>query len=115
VSATAAKAVRRDLRRAVGVEAVDVIEQTTRTVNAHGNALNVINARCFRPTSAAAIALEQRLREDDLSLIDELAHVGRDASMALARATDVDARLMIAGAVLGRGFFGRLRWLLTGK
>lgn len=51
------------------------------------------------------------------------------AEMALARATDVDARLrLFTGRVgtninalgdavepLGRGLLGRLRWLLTGK
>ena len=86
MSATQTKARRRDLRRAVGEDALGVI-------NNQGEALQALAGR-----------------------LEGLAHAqarhARDVGQAL-----VEAQAAAAGRTepLRRGFWGRLRWLVTGR
>lgn len=101
MSASIERATRRDLRRAVGEEAVQLIEAHERGLKAHASSLQ-------RHERQLSMALA---RTDDLDARVRKAHQFA-ASIAQA-ARDEDYAL--ADVLRRRTFAGRLRWLLTGK
>lgn len=86
MNAKAAKDDRRQLRRVLGDDAMTLLAECRKATNAQ-----------------AARAVELGTAVDNLDR-----RVSRSAA-------DLDLRLTHATAVLRRGFWGRLRWLLVGK
>lgn len=89
------KVARRDMRRAMGDEAVGVIESHGRAILAHGHRLK---------------GLEIAVAQD-----------ARNMEMAMARTADIDVRLRAEGSARAareereRTLWGRLSWLMTGR
>lgn len=114
MSGSVAKAARRDLRRAVGGEALAVVD-------AHSSALERVVAE-LRFVQQGGAALERRLVsvEQRLGRVEQAINDERTDRLLLANEertyvdrADDGLRLRWATWQL-LGFWGRLRWLLTG-
>lgn len=97
----AVKATRRELRRAVGLAAVETIRQIEEDIGSLDRAVNILRAYVVK--------------------VDRDQALFKGATREAESAIELTAKLDVAecrgrmSAFVGRSFLGRLRWLVTGR
>jgi hypothetical protein len=118
MSGSAAKATRRDIRRAVGPAALDVVNGHDKQIGtlaeastAHAMRLRVLEG--WKPAAEKQIAA---LQDANPEIVNQIEEVRRNLSIESDdRMRETDDLALAINGFKGRGFWSRLAWLLLGK